>query len=420
VFKFLHAADIHLDSPLLRLDVYEGAPVAEIRGATRRAFENLVQTALAEKVDFVLLAGDLYDGDWKDYNTGLHFAARVARLREAGIPVLLAAGNHDAASSISRSLRLPDNARLFPHDRPDTFLLESLNVAVHGQSFGSPAVRADLSRNYPAPVPGCFNVGLLHTAVNGREGHEPYAPCTLAALREKGYDYWALGHVHQREVLSADPLVVFPGNTQGRHARETGPKGCILVGVDDSGRAAIEFRPLDVVRWEAVDVDAAGSDGAYDLVDRFRRGLPELLAANPDGLTVVRVRLAGATPAHDELLSDPERWENEIRSAAAEEGAGRLWVEKVRLGTQPQHATVDPPPDGALGELMSLIDEIGADPDALLALRSELADLEKKLPREFREGAEGWSAERPGWLAGLLAESRSMLVRRLTKARDDR
>ena len=229
MFKFLHAADIHLDSPLLRLDVYEGAPAAEIRGATRRAFENLVQTALAEKVDFVVLAGDIYDGDWKDYNTGLHFAARIARLREAGIPVILAAGNHDAASSISRSLRLPDNARVFPHDRPDTFRLESVNVAVHGQSFGSPAVRADLSRGYPAPVPGCFNVGLLHTGVNGREGHEPYAPCTLAALREKGYDYWALGHVHQREVLSAEPLVVFPGNTQGRHARETGAKGCILV-----------------------------------------------------------------------------------------------------------------------------------------------------------------------------------------------
>lgn len=248
MFKFLHAADIHLDSPLLRLDVYEGAPAADIRGATRRAFENLVQTALAETVDFVLLAGDVYDGNWKDYNTGLHFASRLARLREAGIPVLLAAGNHDAASSISRSLRLPDSVRVFPHDRPATVVLEPVNVAVHGQGFGTPAVRVDLSRGYPPPVPGCFNVGLLHTAVNGREGHEPYAPCTLAALREKGYDYWALGHVHQHEVLSEAPLVVFPGNTQGRHARETGPKECVLVTVDDADRTAVDFRPLDIVR----------------------------------------------------------------------------------------------------------------------------------------------------------------------------
>ena len=419
MFKFLHAADIHLDSPLLRLDVYEGAPAAEIRGATRRAFENLVQTALAEEVDFVVLAGDIFDGDWKDYNTGLHFAARIARLREAGIPVILAAGNHDAASSISRSLRLPDNARVFPHDRPDTFRLESVNVAVHGQSFGSPAVRADLSRGYPAPVPGCFNVGLLHTGVNGREGHERYAPCTLAALREKGYDYWALGHVHQREVLSAEPLVVFPGNTQGRHARETGAKGCILVTVDDSGRAAIDFRPLDVVRWAAAAVDAAGSDSAYDLVDRFRRGIPALLAANPEGLTVVRVRVEGATPAHDDLMSDPQRWESEIRAVAAEDGGERLWVEKVRLATHAPRSTDDLPPDGAVGELLSLIDEIGSDPAALGALAAELADLEKKLPREFRDGAEGWTPDSPGWLAGLLAESRSLLVRRLMKARDD-
>jgi DNA repair exonuclease SbcCD nuclease subunit len=419
VFKFLHAADIHLDSPLLRLDAYEGAPAADIRGATRRAFENLVQTALDEKVDFVLLAGDVYDGDWKDYNTGLHFASRLARLREAGIPVLLAAGNHDAASSISRSLRLPESVRVFPHDRPETVVLEPVNVAVHGQGFSTPAVRVDLSRGYPPPVPGRFNVGLLHTAVNGREGHEPYAPCTLAALREKGYDYWALGHVHQREVLSEAPLVVFPGNTQGRHARETGPKGCVLVTVDDAGRAAIDFRPLDVVRWESLAIDAEAAGSAYDVVDGFRERIPGLLSAFPDGLTVVRVRVDGATAAHDELRADPERWESELRAAAVEDGAGRLWVERIRLETRGRQASDDATPDGAMGDLLSLIDEIEDDPAALGALAAELTELEKKLPRELREGAEGWAPDRPGWLAGILAESRSMLLRRLTAERED-
>jgi DNA repair exonuclease SbcCD nuclease subunit len=419
VLKFLHAADIHLDSPLVKLDAYESAPVGEIRGATRRALENLVQTAIAEEVDFVVIAGDVYDGDWKDYNTGLHFVSRAAQLREAGIPVLFTAGNHDAASSITRSLRLPDNVHVFPHDRPTTKVIGPLNVAVHGQSFGSPAVRTDLSRNYPTPVPGCFNIGLLHTCVNGREGHERYAPCNLKALCEKGYDYWALGHVHQREVLSEHPQVVFPGNTQGRNARETGPKGCMLVSVGDAGRAAVEFRPLDVVRWEAVTIDAAGCNSAYDVVDRLRGGLPTLLSANAEGLTVVRVRVAGTTPAHHELMSDPERWEMEIRSVASEDGLGRLWVEKVRLGTQPQRSGDDLPPDGAVGDLVSLIDEIGADPAALRDLASELSDLEKKLPREFREGTEGWDPARPEWLAALLSESKSMLLRRLMKARDD-
>ena len=418
MFKFLHAADIHLDSPLLKLDAYESAPVEEIRGATRRAFERLVQTALEERVDFVVIAGDLYDGDWKDYNTGLHFVSRAARLREAGIPLVLAAGNHDAASSITRNLRLPDNVHLFPHDRPSTFTLPGVNVAVHGQSFGAPAVRTDLSRRFPPPRPGCFNIGLLHTCVNGREGHEPYAPCALGDLREKGYDYWALGHVHRREVLCDNPLIVFPGNLQGRHARETGPKGCMHVEVDASGRVTVDFRPMDVVRWEEVIVPADACAAAYEVVERFRERIPALLSSNPDGLTVARVRVSGASAAHDDLLAEPGRWETEIRAVASEEGGERLWVERVRLGTRPQRAD-DRPPEGAVGELLRLIDGIAGDPEALRALASEFADLTRKLPREFREGADGWDPGRPEWLAGILGESRAMLMRRLLKAGED-
>jgi DNA repair exonuclease SbcCD nuclease subunit len=415
VIKFLHAADIHLDSPLLKLNRYEGAPATEIRGATRRAFENLVDIALAEQVDFIVIAGDLYDSDWKDFNTGLYFVGRMARLREAGIRVLLASGNHDAASSITRSLRLPENVHLFPHQRPGTFALERLNVAVHGQSFATAAVRTDLSRHFPDPMPGCFNIGLLHTCLNGREGHEPYAPCRLEALCEKGYDYWALGHVHQREVLSESPLVVFPGNTQGRHARETGPKGCMLVQVDERRSAEAVFRPLDVVRWETVAVDAAGAASAYDVLDRFRAALPAVLSSNPDGLSVVRVRVDGATAVHDELRSDPERWENEIRAAACEEGADRLWVEKVRLATEPLSRDTEGDPGGALGLLLEMIDEIRSDPSRLDDLAAELSELERKLPRDVREVAGAQGPARSEWLAGVLTECRSMLVHRLTK-----
>ena len=416
MFKFIHAADIHLDSPLLKLDAYEGAPVGEIRGATRRAFENLVQTAVDEKVAFVLIAGDLYDGDWKDYNTGLYFVSQMGKLREAGIPVFVVAGNHDAASTITKSLRLPENVRLFPADQPATFRMEGLDVAVHGQSFGSPAVTTDLSRLYPAAVPGCFNIGLLHTCVNGREGHAPYAPCTLDALRDKGYDYWALGHVHQREVLLSNPWVVFAGNTQGRHARETGPKGCVLVSVGGSERPSLDFRPLDVVRWEVAGIDAGGAERGYDVVDRFRETLSGLLARNPDVLSVARVVIDGETTVHDELLADPERWANEIRSVAVDEGGDRIWVEKVKLRTRPPVSKVLKP-EGAVGELLSLVDELAADPEALRGLGSELSDLEKKLPREFKEGPDGWRPDEPGWLAGLLSEVRPMLVQRLLRKR---
>jgi hypothetical protein len=188
----------------------------------------------------------------------------------------------------------------------------------------------------------------------------------------------------------------------------------MLVQVDDRGSTETTFRPLDVVRWETVSVDAAGAASAYDILDRFRAALPALLTSNPDGLTVVRVSVDGATDVHDELRSDPERWENEIRAAACEEGAERLWVEKVRLATAPM---IRGPVEhgGALGLLLEMIEEIRSDPSRLDDLAAELSELERKLPREVREVAGAQGAARSEWLAGLLTECRSMLVRRLTK-----
>ena len=135
MWKFIHAADIHLDSPLHGLERYEGAPVQEIRNATRRAFDNLIELAVVEDVAFILLSGDLYDGDWKDYNTGLYFVERMGRLREAGIRVFMVAGNHDAASQISKHLRLPDNVTLFSTKNPEQVILDDLNVALYGPGF---------------------------------------------------------------------------------------------------------------------------------------------------------------------------------------------------------------------------------------------------------------------------------------------
>jgi DNA repair protein SbcD/Mre11 len=416
MFKFIHTADIHLDSPLHKLDRYEGAPVDEFRQATRRAFENLVQLALSEKVAFVLIAGDLFDGDWKDYNTGLFFVAQMARLRDAGIQVFIVAGNHDAANKISKTLRLPDNVMTFPTENPATFRMTEINVAVHGQGFASPVVKKDLSAGYPKADNGFFNIGLLHSCLTGREGHEPYAPCSPEGLRNKGYDYWALGHVHQKERVLEEPPIVFSGNPQGRHARETGPKGCILVSVEDGTRVDVEFKPTDVVRWVAADVEAAGSNSGYDIVDFFVRRLAELLDENEGLPMAVRVHIEGETPACDEVLADLERWSNEIRSSALEIGSGRVWVEKVNFKLTPpasvkrlKHA------EGAIDELLKLFDELAAEPESRLRLATELSDLGKKLPRELKEGADAVSFDDPDWLREMLDQVRPMLVRRLLK-----
>lgn len=277
MFEFIHAADIHLDSPLRGLERYEGAPVDEIRLATRRALENLVQLALERKVAFVLVAGDLFDGDWKDYNTGLFFAKQMSRLREGNIPVFILKGNHDAANKMTRSLKMPDNVQIFSHSKPQTFRLEEHNVAIHGQSFSTSAVTKNLAEDYPKADAGSFNIGVLHTCATGRDGHENYAPCSMSDLLGKGYDYWALGHVHKREVLNTEPLIVFPGNIQGRHIKETGPKGCTVVSVDDKNRATETFEDLSVFRWEHCVVNIGGATTGDDVLAQLEETLAQVV-----------------------------------------------------------------------------------------------------------------------------------------------
>ena len=419
MFTFLHTADIHLDSPLLRLDHYEGAPVEELRQATRRALENLVELAISERVSFVLIAGDLYDGDWKDYNTGLYFVSQLKRLREADISVFIITGNHDAANKITKTLRLPEGVHLFPTDRPETFQLHEPDVAIHGQGFATQAVRKDLSAQYPPAVSGCFNIGMLHTCATGREGHEPYAPCTIEGLVSRGYDYWALGHVHQQEILSQEPMIVFPGNIQGRHIRETGPKGCMLVSVDDMGRTDAVFRPLDVIRWLRCEVDASDMETGYDVVDLIYGRLEDLVEQN-DGLPlVVRIEVFGESMAHVDLAADAERWTNEIRATAIDSGNGRIWIEKVRLRTRlPSKKGAGESVNGPLGELFCLLDEIRSDPAHLQGLGESLDDLLKKLPKELKDAHGLIAPDDPEWLAGVLDSVRPMLIRRLLSKGD--
>lgn len=392
MFKFLHAADIHLDSPMRGLNRYEGAPAAECRGATRRALENLVSLALAENVAFVLIVGDLYDGDWFDYNTGLFFSGQMVRLRDAGIAVYLVRGNHDAANKMTRELKPLDNVHILSDRAPVTIVHDNgAAVALHGQSYPRWDTTDNLALAYPGAVKGLFNIGLLHTAFEGREGHDRYAPCDLNDLRRLGYDYWALGHIHKRETLhAADPFVAFPGNVQGRSVRETGPKGCLLVTVDDQGSAKVETRWLDVMRWDVCQVDARGASDGDDLLSRFRERLVATLPALDGRASALRVEFAGPCPAHSPTSADWTRWSNEVRQTATEVSDGLVWVERVIARTSPPAAAVDPDdPDSPLAELSTLLNELKGD-DALLKtwFERELDDLRKKGSWVF-EGPEG-------------------------------
>ncbi|MDH5298357.1 MAG: DNA repair exonuclease, partial [Desulfobulbaceae bacterium] len=331
--KFIHAADIHLDSPLLGLERYEGAPAEELRGASRQAFENLIRLAIDEGAAFVLIAGDLFDGDWRDYNTGLYFVRQMAELKKQGIAVFIVSGNHDAASQITRALSLPDNVHFFGSRAPETVVVEGLGVAIHGQSYRTPELTDNLAMGYPDGVTGRFNIGLLHTAATGRPGHASYAPCTLDHLLAKGYDYWALGHVHKREELNRAPWVVYAGNTQGRHARETGAKGCTLVTVADGAATAVEHRDLDVVRWAQVQVECSDLDSPRAALTAAVEQLAEATAAAKGRLLATRVEFVGRSRAHSRLLREEEQWRNELRGMCLGSFGDRVWIEKILFRT---------------------------------------------------------------------------------------
>ena len=378
-FRFLHAADIHLDSPLRGIALSASGRAEAFRSASRRAFENLVAAAIERHVAFLLLAGDIFDGDWRDFATGLFFVEQMGKLDRAGIRVFVVDGNHDAATVIRKRLTSPGNVTVFPSREPRTFTIDSLRVALHGQSFARPDVMENLALSYPPPKPGWFNVGLLHTACNGREGHAPYAPCSLPQLVAHGYDYWALGHVHGREILNEFPHVVFPGNLQGRHVRETGAKGATLVHVTDGRVANVEHMVLDVARWALVAPEVSEADSTSELMELLQASLGEQLAAADGRPMAVRVTLSGTTKLHAALASDPAGLRAAIEATALAL-SDELVLEKIKVATSDPGADARALRADVLSELWQAVTEVGAEAALHEQLTRELRALRQRLP----------------------------------------
>jgi DNA repair exonuclease SbcCD nuclease subunit len=383
--KFIHAADIHLDSPLVGLSAYPDAPTERLRTATRDALGRLVDRAIEEEVDFMVLAGDLYDGDWKDYHTGLFFVRQMGRLRQAAIPVYLLYGNHDAESELTRSLQLPDNVHVFSARRAQTFRIDAHKVALHGQSFRLAATTDNLVPGYPAPIPGWFNIGVLHTALQGHALHASYAPCSQAELIAQGYQYWALGHVHTHWVSPGDVTLAYPGNLQGRHIRETGAHGALLVTVREAGTVQVDRIEVDVLRWHLLEIDASAAEDLPGALRQVGQALAQLVQNAPAHMALaVRVRFVGPSPAHTALLRADQHLRHEVIAQALALDPERLWIEKVLADTQPpaQAAQRSGEAAHALAELQDLARTALQDADFVQALQAGWQASLEKLPHE--------------------------------------
>lgn len=383
--RFIHVADIHLDSPLNGLSAYPDAPAAQLRNATRDAFTALVDRAIEESVDFLVIAGDLYDGTWRDYNTGIFFCKEMGRLKRAGIPVYLLFGNHDAESEMTRKLDLPDNVRCFSANKPETFLIERLAVALHGHSFKQKEITANLAAHYPVAIPAHFNIGVLHTALEGYAAHANYAPCTVDELNAKGYQYWALGHVHEFVHWPGPSTIVFPGNLQGRNVRECGRRGAVLVTVDEAGEPSVERVFIDVLRWEHLQIDASDCETLVEVSRSIGRALETLLDDDGHVPRAIRVTVTGRTKAHGELFGLESQLRSEVLAQIASIGNERLWLEKVRLQTEAlvdatqAHERMD-----AFADLQEILAAAAADPEFSRQLQAELTPFATKAPLDLQ------------------------------------
>jgi DNA repair exonuclease SbcCD nuclease subunit len=370
-----------------------------------------LDAAISESVDFLIIAGDLYDTGLKSFESALFFNKQMARLKDAGIDVYLIYGNHDAASKLIKQLRPPNNVHIFRASEPQTFTNDELRVAIHGQSFATPEITEDLAAKYPPPVPEFFNIGVLHTNLAGISEHANYAPCSLETLKNKGYQYWALGHVHNRQILCTNPYILYPGNSQGRHGKEQGEKSCELVTVADAGTISLERIFTSVVPWLETTIDASGCQTADDVYEKLRTTFAGLVSQGKDRVTALRLSILGTTDAHAELNRDPEQVRNEAISIANECGNGLLWLEWVHLGTVPcldREALLKR--EDPIGEIVRIVATLRQDPTSVA---EAITELHNKLPSEVFEGAEPVKLDAVA-LRAALEEAEGLLLARLS------
>jgi DNA repair exonuclease SbcCD nuclease subunit len=367
--RFLHSADLHLDTPFTARARYPEHVAAVLRDASLTAFERLVAAALAHQVGFLVVAGDVYDGAERGVRAQLRFRDGLEQLSEAGIRSFVAHGNHDPVDEGWSAIeRFPDLVQIFPPSAvaSHAFEVEGEPVTVHGISYGVAKVTENLARRFRRPTAPGLHVGVLHANVGHQPGHDPYSPCTVEDLVAVGMHYWALGHIHTRKVLHRDPWIVYPGNLQGRSikAAEGGPKGALLVEAEHGRIAEPTLLAFDVVRFASIEVDASGLevDGLLDALAAAGEGA----RADADGRSVLlSARVTGRGGLHERLRSTDlvARLLDELRGSAGT-AEPFLWWDALTVATRPE---VDLDElrlgDGFLADLLATRERVGAGAD---------------------------------------------------------
>ncbi len=409
-FSFIHTADLHLDSPFSTLHRKHPALAGILRSASFEAFDRIIGLCIERGVDFLLVAGDIYDGEDRSLRAQIRFRDGLRKLDEAGIVSVVVHGNHDPLNSWAATLEWPQKAHII-RDRLQTVRVERDGLClacVQGISYPRKEERRNLSRFFKRNGTA-FHIGILHANVGVNTGHEAYAPCDLNDLTAAGMDYWALGHVHQRAVLSKEaPVILYPGNPQGRNIRETGPKGCYLVTVDENRAVDLEFCPTHRVRWVTRDVPISACRSDQDLIDLLKRTCHEISEKGEELPAMARIILSGIGPLYRHFRR--QGFIPDLLEMLQEEGLSLspfVWVEKIEVKARPPldlEALENDP--GFMGELLRCSRDLKDHPRLDAFVREELHALfgaatarrylenpQGRRLKELLEAAEGLCAE---------------------------
>lgn len=337
--RFIHAADIHLDSPLVGISRTTQIPKELLDEACRGALKKMVMLAIDKKVAFVLLAGDTYDRDNDDGSSRSFFNTQMTLLKSHNIRVFMVTGNHDAVSLMQNKLPPPDNVKIFSPNNPESCLFEidgNVVAVIHGQSFKDRAEKQNLASVYPDPVPGTINIGLLHTSLEeGTSEHITYAPVGENELASKGYSYWALGHIHKRKIIREKPLIVYPGNPQGRNIKETGAKGCYLVEFKNLNEATLTFYEMDSFRWMNLELPLDGLESEDEIYSLLATIIEKETLSQPSHPHGIRIQLKGKSSLYDWVRGNELHLRTQLHNCMQNNGASKLYLEQVEFAVLP-------------------------------------------------------------------------------------
>jgi DNA repair protein SbcD/Mre11 len=406
--RFIHTADLHLGSPFKGLQGLPEELRTRVRDSTLESFSGIVDMAILERVDFVVIAGDVYDAADRSLRAQLRFQHEMERLAEHGIAAFVIHGNHDPLEAGSRAqLRLPESVHIFSAQEVESVPVDKRGrgtiACIHGISYAKAAVTENLALRYRRAPDNLFQLGLLHANVDGEPGHDNYAPCHRKELSAVGLDYWALGHIHTRRVLQEAPAIVYPGNPQGRSIRETGPRGCYLVEVGEAGDIRLDFRVMDQLRWNELHIPIDGLETEQELRERIRERMEQAQGAAAGRPVMARLLFSGRGKLHNLLQKDAlmEEWISTLREEELSQQPGGAWVwiesHRVRSGLPIDLAGLLAE-NGFLGDLLRLSEELTQDEAELAGFVKEALEALIDHPKAGRDAEALASEEAVEWL----------------------